>query len=159
MSVLRRLAVVVVSLFAVVGVMAPAASAAVAGPPQVKFRAGSHDGYDRVVFEFVGAKAPGSVLFQQLDGERPYWGQSDLRVTQLWGKRFLKLALPSPVGAEPYVEVIGERVVNHSLPLVRGVVVNDPGHGGSMEVSVGLVRDAAYTVRHQGHLVIIDFKR
>ncbi|MGO1053806.1 AMIN-like domain-containing (lipo)protein [Crossiella sp. CA198] len=160
MSVLRRLAVVVTSLFAVVAVVTPAvAVAAVAAPPGVKFRAGSHDGFDRVVFEFVGAKAPGSVLFQQLDGERPYWGQSDLRVTELWGNRFLKLALPSPAGAEPYVEVIGKRVVNYPLPLVRGAVVNEAGHGGSMEVSIGLERDAGYTVKHQGHLVIIDFKR
>ncbi len=127
--------------------------------PGVKFRAGSHAGFDRVVFEFVGTRAPQSVLFQTQDGERPYWGQSDLRVTELWGNRFLKLSLPSPAGAEPYVEVVGKRVVNYPLPLVRGVVVNDPGHGGSMEVSIGLDREARYTVSHNERLVIVDFPR
>lgn len=159
MSGLRRLATVVVSLFLTVAVAAPASAAVQAAPPGVKFRAGSHAGYDRVVFEFVGTRAPESVLFQTLDGERPYWGQSDQRVTTLWGNRFLKLTLPSPAGAEPYVEVLGDRMVNHPLPLVRGVVVNEPGHGGSMEVAVGLERDAKYTIRHRGHLVIVDFQR
>jgi hypothetical protein len=58
----------------------------------------------------------------------------------------------------PRVTVTGKNPASYSLSNVKGAVVNDAGHGGTIEVTIGLARNKSYTVTPEGKKLIIDIK-
>ncbi|WP_083752363.1 AMIN-like domain-containing (lipo)protein [Saccharothrix sp. ALI-22-I] len=154
-----KFSLIVAALAAVTVGVAPIASAAptsagqAAAAPSVSFRSGGHDGFDRVVFEFAGANAPTKFTWKAIDTQRPAWGPSGEPVENLPGKYFLHIAAESP-----QVTVTGKNPASYSHSNVKGAVVNDMGHGGTIELAVGLARNKSYTVTPEGKKLIIDIK-
>lgn len=156
-----RFSLIVAALAAITVGATPIASAAsvsasaerAAAAPSVSFRSGGHDGFDRVVFEFTGADAPTKFTWKAIDARRPAWGPSGEPVENLPGKYFLHIAAESP-----RVTVTGKNPATYSHSNVKGAVVNDMGHGGTIELAVGLARDKPYTVTPEGKKLIIDIK-
>lgn len=149
----RKLLLIAAALTAVSVGAAPVAGAAATAAPSVSFRAGGHDGFDRVVFEFVGTNAPTKFTWKAIDTNRPAWGTSAEPVEDLKGKYFLHIAAESP-----QVTVTGTNPASYSLSNVKGAVVNDSGHGGTIELAVGLARNKSYTVTPSGKKLIVDIK-
>ncbi|WP_158847006.1 AMIN-like domain-containing (lipo)protein [Saccharothrix deserti] len=154
-----KFSLIVAALAALAVGVAPIASAAptsaeqAAAAPSVSFRSGGHDGFDRVVFEFAGTNAPTKFTWKAIDTNRPAWGPSGEPVENLSGKYFLHIAAESP-----RVTVTGKNPASYSHSNVKGAVVNDPGHGGTIELAVGLARNKSYTVKPEGKKLIIDIK-
>lgn len=155
----RNMSVIVAAVAAAVVGVAPAASAApapagqVAAAPSVSFRSGGHDGFDRVVFEFAGTNAPKTFTWKEINTQAPAWGASGEPVENMPGKYFLHIAAESP-----RVTVTGKNPASYRLSNVKGAVVNDSGHGGTIEVTIGLARDKSYTVTPDGKKLIVDIK-
>jgi hypothetical protein len=131
----------------------PVSAAQATAAPSVLFRSGGHDGFDRVVFEFAGTTAPTKFTWKETNTQRPAWGASGEPVENMPGKYFLHIAAESP-----RVTVKGTNPAGYNHSNVKGAVVNDAGHGGTIEVTLGLARDKSYTVTPQGAKLIIDVK-
>ena len=155
----RKLSLVVAAMAALTVAVAPAANAVpmpaeqAAAAPSVAFRSGGHDGFDRVVFEFTGTNAPTKITWKEINTQAPAWGSSGEPVENMPGKYFLHIAAESP-----RVTVTGRNPASYSLSNVKGAVVNDAGHGGTIEVTIGLARNKSYTVTPEGKKLIIDIK-
>jgi hypothetical protein len=150
----RKLPLIIAVLGALAVGAAPVASAMpVSAAPSVSFRSGGHDGFDRVVFEFAGTNAPTKFTWKETNTQRPAWGASGEPVENMPGKYFLHIAAESP-----RVTVNGTNPASYNHSNVKGAVVNDAGHGGTIEVTLGLARDKSYTVTPQGAKLIIDVK-
>jgi hypothetical protein len=154
----RKLSLIVATVAATAVGLAPAASAAVApgqvaAAPSVSFRSGGHDGFDRVVFEFTGTNAPKAITWKEINTQRPAWGSSGEPVENMPGTYFLHIAAESP-----RVTVTGRNPASYTLSNVKGAVVNDAGHGGTIEVTIGLSRKKSYTVTPEGKKLIVDIK-
>jgi hypothetical protein len=132
---------------------APASTAQVAAAPTVSFRSGTHNGYDRVVFEFAGTNAPKKITWKEINTQRPVWGPSAEPVENMPGRYFLHIAAESP-----RVTVKGTNPARYNHPIVKGAVVNDAGHGGAIEVTIGLSAKKSYTVTPDGKKLIVDIK-
>lgn len=155
----RKLPLIIAALGAIAVGAAPVASAMpvsatqAATAPSVSFRSGGHDGFDRVVFEFAGANAPTKFTWKETNTQRPAWGASGEPVENMPGKYFLHIAAESP-----RVTVKGTNPASYNHSNVKGAVVNDAGHGGTIELTLGLARNKSYTVTPQGAKLIIDVK-
>jgi hypothetical protein len=155
----RKLSLIVATVAATALGAVPVANAMsapaeqVAAAASVSFRSGGHDGFDRVVFEFAGTNAPKTITWKDVNTQAPVWGTSAEPVENMPGKYFLHIAAESP-----RVTVTGKNPASYRLSNVKGAVVNDSGHGGTIEVTIGLARDRSYTVTPDGKKLIVDIK-
>ncbi|MGB2568689.1 AMIN-like domain-containing (lipo)protein [Micromonospora citrea] len=97
--------------------------------PLIEVRAGRHDCFDRVVFEFAGAVGGYSVAY----GETWTEGEGLALSPYTAGDELLRVSLRAPAYDDEHVATVPYRVGEHVVNALRSPTLRDVVFGGSFE--------------------------
>ncbi|HEX8140311.1 MAG TPA: hypothetical protein VF544_22290 [Pyrinomonadaceae bacterium] len=127
-------------------------------PEYLKMRFGSHDGYDRVVFQVDGDLIGYYITY----GKPPFQGEASERSVKVRGKAFVEIALYPVISSDANIEANERYAIRQSrtrMPLIRDVKQVE-WFEGEIRYVFGLNRRRPFRVQVFSNptRLVVDFK-